>query len=196
MATYGDIIQINMKDVYYTLTIKTGAMVKWVYEYCRHAKYVIKIDDDMYLDAEQFTYALDARADQNAYFVCTVLVRPFVIRDPRSKFYISRETWPLPTFSNHCLGSGYGFTANAIPDIWRAALKTELIQFEDVWLTGLVARKVQDLKLVNDKRVHFLPLLKNWCEMKHCITMHGLSPENLLDIWRDKLAGYLNTNPS
>ncbi|XP_074655978.1 beta-1,3-galactosyltransferase 5-like isoform X2 [Tubulanus polymorphus] len=189
MTTYGDIIQLGVEDTYDRLTIKTGGMIKWVYDYCRHVKYVIKSDDDMYLDAAQFTSALDAHADQNAYFVCKVFFRPKVNRDPTSKFFVGRESWPLSTFPNHCCGSGYGFTANIIPDMWGTALKTDLMKNEDVWWTGIVGMKINGVKLISDERIHFTPSLKNWCEVKPYITTHELQPENMLEIWREKLAG-------
>ncbi|XP_074651626.1 beta-1,3-galactosyltransferase 1-like [Tubulanus polymorphus] len=188
MEMYGDIIQVNMEDKRNKL--KTGAMIKWVHDYCLHAKYVIKINDDTYLDAEQFTSALDAHLDQNAYFMCRVFAHPTVERDPKKEYYVSRDTWPLPFFPNHCSGPGYGFTANIIPDMWRTALQTTLIINDDVWWTGIIARRIQGVKHFSDERIIVLQptsILKNWCETKLYIMVNEQSPENLLKIWQDKL---------
>ncbi|XP_074656578.1 beta-1,3-galactosyltransferase 5-like isoform X2 [Tubulanus polymorphus] len=187
--THGDIVQMNMVEMYYRLTMKSGAMVKWVNEFCRHVKYVIKIDDDMYLDAGQYTSALDARAGHNAYLLCYLVRNPGVNRNPKSKFYVSREDWPSSRFPNYCSGTGYGFTAKIIPDMWKTALETKLMNNEDVWLTGVVVSKMKGVKRIDDRRINLTSRARNWCESKDYITTHRLSPQNLMDIWKDKLSG-------
>ncbi|XP_074652477.1 beta-1,3-galactosyltransferase 5-like isoform X2 [Tubulanus polymorphus] len=189
MDTYGDIVEIDMIEMYYKLTMKSGAMVKWVNEFCRNVKYVIKVDDDMYLDAEQYTSALDAHANQTAYFLCYLVRRPGVDRNPKSKFYVSRKMWSLSRYPDYCSGTGYGFTANIIPELWRTSLETKLMNNEDVWLTGVVVSKMKGVKHIDDRRINLLSSSRNWCESKDYITTHRLSPENLMDIWKDKLAG-------
>ncbi|XP_074653152.1 beta-1,3-galactosyltransferase 1-like [Tubulanus polymorphus] len=188
MDTHGDVILFNMIDTYYGLTLKTGALVKWVRDNCRRAKNVIKIDDDMYLDAGQLTSALDAHAHRKTYFMCRVFKTPPVDRDRKSKYYVSKDVWPAPNFPTHCSGPGYAFTANLVPVMWRTALRMKLFNNEDVWWTGIVAGRIRGVKHIKDKRIYLTPRLKNWCETKPFVVAHGLSPENLLAIWRDKMA--------
>jgi hypothetical protein len=44
---FGDIIQGNFNDTYYNLGAKSTYLYNWICQYCQHAKYVIKIDDDV-----------------------------------------------------------------------------------------------------------------------------------------------------
>jgi hypothetical protein len=40
---YGDIVQINMRDSYQSLTEKTIAMLYWVDKFCKKASFVVKV---------------------------------------------------------------------------------------------------------------------------------------------------------
>lgn len=44
---YNDIVQENFADSYRNLTYKGVMAMKWISEYCSHAKYVLKTDDDI-----------------------------------------------------------------------------------------------------------------------------------------------------
>ncbi|XP_050426451.1 uncharacterized protein LOC126836838 [Adelges cooleyi] len=50
---YGDIVQTNVRDTYTNLTLKSIAALEWTLEYCRWARYVLKTDDDMFIDVQR-----------------------------------------------------------------------------------------------------------------------------------------------
>jgi hypothetical protein len=47
---FGDIIQIEMSDFYRNLPLKMAGLLNWVNTNCRQVDFVLKIDDDMYLN--------------------------------------------------------------------------------------------------------------------------------------------------
>jgi hypothetical protein len=47
---FGDIIQIEMMDFYRNLPLKMAGLLNWVISNCRQVDFVLKIDDDMYLN--------------------------------------------------------------------------------------------------------------------------------------------------
>ena len=47
---HGDIVQGNFLDSYKNLTYKTVMGHMWVSRFCRQAQFVMKTDDDIYLD--------------------------------------------------------------------------------------------------------------------------------------------------
>jgi len=47
---YGDVIQEGFLDTYNNLTLKSVMLLKWVRTHCRHALYVMKTDDDMFVN--------------------------------------------------------------------------------------------------------------------------------------------------
>ncbi|GIY27779.1 UDP-GalNAc:beta-1,3-N-acetylgalactosaminyltransferase 1 [Caerostris extrusa] len=47
---YGDVIHYDFTDSYFNLTLKSVSMLKWVTTNCTNAKYVMKSDDDMFVN--------------------------------------------------------------------------------------------------------------------------------------------------
>ena len=53
--SYGDIVQENFIDTYRNLTYKAIMAVKWISKYCTHANYIVKVDDDVFVDTFKLT---------------------------------------------------------------------------------------------------------------------------------------------
>lgn len=49
-STYGDILQIDMVDVYYNQTLKVVGLVNWINDHCSHVDFILKVDDDVYVN--------------------------------------------------------------------------------------------------------------------------------------------------
>ena len=63
---YGDIIQVNLIDKYgIELTNKTVAMLHWSHHYCPQAEYIMKTDDDVYLNVHNLARVLHKLQSQS-----------------------------------------------------------------------------------------------------------------------------------
>lgn len=51
--TYGDILQESFVDSYANLTLKSVMLLKWFTRECDNIPYVLKTDDDMYINLKQ-----------------------------------------------------------------------------------------------------------------------------------------------
>ena len=51
-ATYGDILQIEMIDDYYNLTLKVVGLLNWINDHCSRVDFVLKVDDDVYVNVQ------------------------------------------------------------------------------------------------------------------------------------------------
>jgi len=51
--TYGDILQESFLDSYANLTLKSVMLLKWFSRECNKIPYVLKTDDDMYINLKQ-----------------------------------------------------------------------------------------------------------------------------------------------
>lgn len=49
---HNDILQGQFNDHYYNLTLKTISMMKWISENCQNVKWVLKVDDDMFVNMQ------------------------------------------------------------------------------------------------------------------------------------------------
>ncbi len=94
---YGDIIQEDFADTYKNLTLKTIMSIKWASTYCSNAKYLLKIDDDMIVNAPKLVKWLETNTYSNT-FLCNPLWKSEVIRDNTSKFYMSKQDYYEDTY--------------------------------------------------------------------------------------------------
>lgn len=67
---YGDLYQAtHLQDSYQNLTLKTLAILNWTHQHCKQAQYILKIDDDVFLNSPKFGEFLECltKAQQNLY---------------------------------------------------------------------------------------------------------------------------------
>ena len=51
-VTYGDLLQIEMIDDYYNLTLKVVGLLNWINDHCSRVDFVLKVDDDVYVNVQ------------------------------------------------------------------------------------------------------------------------------------------------
>ncbi|CAL4058828.1 unnamed protein product [Meganyctiphanes norvegica] len=67
---YGDVYQAtHFQDSYQNLTLKTLLMLQWSHQHCQKAQHILKIDDDVFLNAPKFGEYLECltKAQKNLY---------------------------------------------------------------------------------------------------------------------------------
>jgi hypothetical protein len=66
---FGDILQVNMIDRYVDLSVKVASLFNWVDTYCPRVDYVLKADDDVYVNVHNLATVLHSLmvADQSIY---------------------------------------------------------------------------------------------------------------------------------
>ena len=47
---HNDILQIEMRDDYYNLTLKVVGLLNWINDHCSRVDFVLKVDDDVYVN--------------------------------------------------------------------------------------------------------------------------------------------------
>lgn len=55
---YGDILQINVIDKYVELSVKVAGLINWVSAYCQRVDFVLKVDDDVYVNVHNLATVL------------------------------------------------------------------------------------------------------------------------------------------
>lgn len=84
---HGDIIQEGFYDSYLNLTLKSVMLLKWVTTYCPEVSFVLKTDDDMFVNIPALVGYLSTIHRQNVivgYLFCHA--RP--VKDLRSKWLV------------------------------------------------------------------------------------------------------------
>ncbi|XP_071508380.1 beta-1,3-galactosyltransferase 1-like [Diadema antillarum] len=132
-AKYGDIVQEDFVDSYANLTLKTVMGLKWMTLHCRHASFMMKIDDDSMLNQGRFLWIFKNSTISN-WTAAEALIGAKVFRNTSSKYYISEEYYPSPTYPPYLNGPGYIMSTDLGAAAYKAALTTPLFPWEDVFL--------------------------------------------------------------
>ena len=100
---YGDIIQESFIDTYENLTIKSLMLLKWFEQNCHQTQYVMKTDDDMYINLPKL-YDL-VKTNQNPHLLVGSLISNAApIRESRHKWYVPDHVFPESLYPNYLSG--------------------------------------------------------------------------------------------
>ncbi|XP_041347338.1 beta-1,3-galactosyltransferase 1-like [Gigantopelta aegis] len=143
---HGDIVQEDFVDSYRNLTYKAVAGLKWVSTFCRQAVYVLKTDDDIFVNFYVFIrYILptvEFRYGSTRLILCHVWVNMPVIRDKKSKWYVSKEDFSPYHFPRYCSGCAYLMSSDVTERLYRTSLTTPFFWVDDYYITGLLVHKL------------------------------------------------------
>lgn len=143
---HGDIVAGNFNDSYRHLTVKHLAAYLWVLNHCSHAKYILKADDDAFIDIFQlFEFLLRTFGkDPEAALICNVFpegTKPVRGTDVLGKKWaVTYEEYPNKEYPKYCGGLAYLATPNVIREIYRMSRKVgnKYLWIDDVYVTGIL----------------------------------------------------------
>ena len=152
-SKFNDIVQGSFLDSYYNLTYKSITAVSWLRHYCKSAKLIVKVDDDIVLDIKKVMAEVSPYQNVQRHFMCYFHKHGPVVRNKNHKFYVSEKELNSSFYPRYCNGWIYCYTADIVEELCKALEQTKLFKIEDVWTTGFVLGK-----LPNITRVH-MPML-------------------------------------
>ena len=82
---YRDIIQVNTIDAYSNLTLKSVALLHWTHTHCRKVDWVLKCDDDNYVNGELFLTLLKRLGTNSDFSIYGKVVPTLVPERKKSK---------------------------------------------------------------------------------------------------------------
>uniref|UniRef100_A0A1B6LV84 Hexosyltransferase n=1 Tax=Graphocephala atropunctata TaxID=36148 RepID=A0A1B6LV84_9HEMI len=185
---YGDIIQGNFIDSYDNLTLKTVSILEWIDNYCPRAKFVLKTDDDMFINIPKLLEFMHSHENAQRTIFGRLAKKWKPIRNSRSKYYVSVDQFSPPIFPDFTTGPAYLLTSDIIHELYDHALDVTYLKLEDVYTTGIIAQSL------NIKRVHINEFLNkripfNVCNIKKGISIHMIKSHEQFDLWKKLLDG-------
>ncbi|XP_064104028.1 beta-1,3-galactosyltransferase 5-like [Macrobrachium nipponense] len=156
---FHDIIQMNFRDTYEHLTLKTLSLLHWVKTFCPSARWVLKSDVDIFVNAFDLSRFLESRDED---FVCIVHPKPKVCHELSAhcpaKWVIPREVFARDFYPPYCRGPAYIIRTGIAPRLFQAANKTHPFVMEDAYFTGILAEPMSPkyFNLEGDKFSFFL----------------------------------------
>ncbi|XP_072331925.1 beta-1,3-galactosyltransferase 9-like [Scyliorhinus torazame] len=182
-ARYGDLVQGCFVDTYLNLTIKTIMVMRWFATYCPSAQYLLKVDDDVFLNISNLVDLLiGLGAGTTDLYLGRVHSKVRVIRNVSSLYYVSEAVYLPDIYPNYCSGTAYVLSGDMAHKIYVASLVLPLLTIEDVFV-GICAQRMGVLpthtsKMSGGPRFHF-----SQCCYKSIIASHHVGPTELLPMW-------------
>ncbi|XP_052805356.1 beta-1,3-galactosyltransferase 1-like [Mya arenaria] len=183
---YRDIIKEDFIDVYQNLTYKTIMGFKWASTMCPNAQFVMKIDDDMWLNVPNIMNFLSNSSmktllQNTVTGMCSSKAQP--IRSKNSKWYASLISYPEKFYPGFCSGTGYLTSMNVAKELYRISPNVPFFHLEDIYISLCIKKLGFKLKRspgFNANRPKLDPCLYKGSTL---ITAHQLSPTMLKLIW-------------
>lgn len=179
--THGDLIVENFIDSYLNLTLKSIFLLKWADMNCPNAKFVMKADDDMFINVLNLEKVLDQKTTNSPLLMGTLICNARPIQNRWSKWYT-----PLFMFSgkypNYLSGTAYVISGNLVKKLLNTAIETPYFHLEDVYITGICAKKL-GVRPTNHKAFSYLKRAFNPCIYKDIIAGHEVTPVQMKNLW-------------
>ncbi|KAG8448534.1 hypothetical protein GDO86_015576 [Hymenochirus boettgeri] len=177
---YGDIIQADFTDSYRNLTLKTLVGLSFVSQRCQGAKFLMKTDDDVFVNTLALSRFLQGQG--GPLYLGRVHWRVYADRNPGSRHYTSRSTYPDENFPPYCSGTGYVLSQEAIVSFLQQAERQTIISLEDVysgilaWAAGISPKHVA-------RFAGSILVPHSGCCYNTMFTSHGLTPQSMKEAW-------------
>ena len=141
---YGDIVQGDFIDTYLNLTHKAVLGLRWITENCAHARFVVKVDDDVFVNIFKLvSQIIEPNAYKSRTIFCDSRRNDIIHRSGHrwgvdSHQFSGMKRWPFP----YCAGFFVVITADIIPELYEKAKTSEFLWLDDVYVYGLLAHKI------------------------------------------------------
>ncbi|CDW60957.1 Galactosyl T domain containing protein [Trichuris trichiura] len=161
--TYEDIVQFNFTDTYRNLSLKAVSWLNWAAKYCPNAKYILKVDDDMYVNTfsiMRFFRKREALKSSLKAFYCLVWKQMGVQRGEKDQWYVPYEEFNETVYPRYCSGGSYSLTMQAVQPLLNSVEVTPFLWVDDVYITGLLANTA------NVERIEINSIYESYGERK------------------------------
>ncbi|KAH9503027.1 Beta-1,3-galactosyltransferase 5 [Bulinus truncatus] len=171
---FGDILQEDYIDSYYNLTLKSISVIRWVSLYCANSKFLLKSDDDMYINVPLLHQTLQTISGSK-FIVGYVVHNGRPDRLNTSKWFVSTSEYNKTLYPTYITGPAYAMTTQAAKLLYDASSKISYFFLEDVFITGMCA-DVADVPRVDDAR-----FLSHKRQPSGCLFRTNIA-ENVVDV--------------
>lgn len=143
-SVHSDVIQGSFLDAYRNMTYKHVMSLKYAVYHCPEAKYILKTDDDIFVNMPTMVgflkYGLSSNGADNL-MLCVLIRDALVLRSYRSKWRVSFKEYPYRRYPPYCIGWAVLYSPDVAFALYGAAQKSNYFWIDDVHITGVLAEK-------------------------------------------------------
>ncbi|XP_050092235.1 uncharacterized protein LOC126575539 [Anopheles aquasalis] len=189
--TNDDIVQGSFFDAYRNMTYKHVMALKWYNYHCPDARYVLKVDDDVFINTPVLYDVLQLVAPQRNLLLCELKQKLSVKRTHRSKWFVSWREYPARYYPPHCPGYSILYSADVARGLYREAQRQPFFWIDDVHITGTVAHyanltitPMDGLYLDGEQRTDLLNRKLNATGLVFFFTHPNLPMNEIRQLWQ------------
>ena len=147
---YGDIVQIDFLDTYHNLSRKILYGLKWVSIYCSEVEFVLKADEDVFVNIPLLlSYLYKTPYDMKGAVYGYIYRDSGVIRNGR--WAVTTDEYPLKRYPHYASGNSYVISGNIIPRLFMMSEHMPYLPIEDAFITGCLVKLI-GAKLNHNRR--------------------------------------------
>lgn len=139
---YKDIVVGNFIDTYRNLTYKHLTGLSWVTYHCNTAPFVLKTDDDVFLDIIDLTFQLKSlqvhQVHVNNLLACSIILKSEPVRKV-SKWQVSFEEYEDDYYPVYCSGWSILMSQDVAEKLLLTSYGQPFFWVDDVHVTGTLA---------------------------------------------------------
>ncbi|XP_017117166.1 beta-1,3-galactosyltransferase 5 isoform X1 [Drosophila elegans] len=179
---YRDLIRGHFIDSYSNLTLKTISLLEWVDLHCPRAKYILKTDDDMFINVPKLmTLISTLKASRSIYGRRAENWKP--IRNRWSKYHITKAQYAKDSFPYFTTGPAYLLTGDIVHALYMRSLDTAFLKLEDVFTTGIVAGSL-NIRRINVRQIANTRTKFEACHIRDRISIHMVRANEQYELWK------------
>lgn len=188
-----DLVQGNFVDKYRNITYKHVMAFKWVKYYCTDVNFILKTDDDVFINMPNLLKFLPALPTSRLIF-CDVMKQARAKRTWRSKWRVAYDEYAARVYPDYCAGWAILYTGDVALTLYDTAQKDRsYFWVDDVHVTGVVAQKAQikhlpsDNWILEDKVSQKILLNNKWPNIyspsKYLLGPYNTTPDTIRSLW-------------
>ena len=184
---FRDIIKEDFVDVYSNLTYKTIMGLKWAATKCGIAKTVFKTDDDMYINVPNvLNIVRNNFSSLQTNIVGSCAQRAGPIRNQKSKWFASINSYPGKLYPGFCSGTGYLTSLNVARKVFEVSPHVPYFHLEDVYVALCIKKLGYHLKGFPGFNPGHPKLDACLYNGKSLVTAHYMTPAMIRQMWKAK----------
>lgn len=145
-SVFKDIVQGHFIDSYHNLTNKGVMGLKWITEYCQNAEFIVKTDDDVFLNFFKVFSEMSQIKNKKKYIACNRLDAGtnYIQRETYGKWYVHEDEFKRMRYYPYtsCSGLAVFISRDLVPLLYRAAFMSPFFWVDDFYLFGILPAKI------------------------------------------------------
>ncbi|CAH1783409.1 unnamed protein product [Owenia fusiformis] len=185
---FQDMVQGDFLDSYRNLTYKTIFGIRWAVQFCPNAKFVMKTDDDMWVNTRHLVANMSQWETKNStnHLIGNCKYKDYPHRWKTSKWYVTKEEYPHTLYPGLCSGAGYMMSQNLSREIARISRNIPYFFLEDVYVSLCIEALGAPYGLYNISRfADARPIRYKSCEIHGQYTAHNVPGYQMLNEWKN-----------